>query len=244
MQQNTADIVIVGAGLTGLTLAYLLQKQNVEFLILEARDRIGGRIHTVGEKGTCPLEMGATWVGQDQQYLLNLLAELKLEVFEQLIGQHAIYEQSSMSPAQLVTLPSNPSPSLRIKGGTNTIIEALTDTISRDSIRINHVVTHIMHGDSTVKIMTNQGIVTAKKIVSTLPPHLLQTMTFEPALPNELLEAVQNCHTWMGESIKIGFRFKKPLARSGRSLIFFLGNGASSKNRLNRSTAFRLVSEK
>lgn len=230
MEQNTADIVIVGAGLTGLTLAYLLQKRNIDFLILEARDRIGGRIHTVGGEGTCPIEMGATWVGQDQQYLLNLLAELKLGVFEQLIGQHAIYEQSSMSPAQLVTLPSNPSPSLRIKGGTQAIIKALSNTIPSDSIHINQTVTHINHGDRGVQITTDKGVVKAKTIVSTLPPHLLQTIIFDPALPNELQEALQNCHTWMGESIKIGFRFNKPFWREkGTSGTIFSNVGPISE---------------
>ena len=43
----TADIIILGAGLTGLTLAKILQDQGKDFLVLEARDRIGGRIHTM-----------------------------------------------------------------------------------------------------------------------------------------------------------------------------------------------------
>ena len=40
-------IVIIGGGLSGLTLAYLLTKRNIDFIILEASSRLGGRIQTV-----------------------------------------------------------------------------------------------------------------------------------------------------------------------------------------------------
>ena len=40
------DVTIIGAGLTGLLLAYRLQQHGISFTIVEARDRIGGRIHT------------------------------------------------------------------------------------------------------------------------------------------------------------------------------------------------------
>ena len=44
-------ITIVGGGLTGLTLAYLLSKQDIDLTIVEASSRLGGRIQTiVGEK--------------------------------------------------------------------------------------------------------------------------------------------------------------------------------------------------
>ena len=40
-------IIIVGAGLSGLLTGYLLKKEGIPFKILEARNRIGGRINTV-----------------------------------------------------------------------------------------------------------------------------------------------------------------------------------------------------
>ncbi|WP_185218103.1 NAD(P)/FAD-dependent oxidoreductase [Sphingobacterium mizutaii] len=54
-------IVIIGGGLSGLTLAYLLSKKNINVLILEASARLGGRIQTVKGKLRTPLELGATW---------------------------------------------------------------------------------------------------------------------------------------------------------------------------------------
>ena len=47
VNSTAAEVIIIGAGLTGLTLAKNLQEQDKSFIILEARDRIGGRIHMV-----------------------------------------------------------------------------------------------------------------------------------------------------------------------------------------------------
>ena len=60
-----SDIVIIGAGLTGLTLAYLLRNSGKKVFIVEARNRLGGRILTKGMETNQPIEMGATWLGNN-----------------------------------------------------------------------------------------------------------------------------------------------------------------------------------
>ena len=54
-------VVIVGAGMAGLTAASALAREGVECLVLEARDRIGGRLHTVDLAGA-PIDMGGSWI--------------------------------------------------------------------------------------------------------------------------------------------------------------------------------------
>lgn len=69
-------IIIIGGGLNGLTLAYLLQKKNIQTTVLEASSRLGGRIQTLkGVLGT-PLEIGATWFSESHLNLLSLIKEL------------------------------------------------------------------------------------------------------------------------------------------------------------------------
>ncbi|GAV27073.1 hypothetical protein PMKS-000534 [Pichia membranifaciens] len=53
-------VVIVGAGISGLAAAQLLSEKNVDYIILEARDRVGGRIRTCRE-GMTPYDLGASW---------------------------------------------------------------------------------------------------------------------------------------------------------------------------------------
>ena len=53
------DAIVIGAGVAGLAAARQLRKRGLEVLLLEARDRIGGRVHTVRLPGwPLPLEAG------------------------------------------------------------------------------------------------------------------------------------------------------------------------------------------
>ena len=54
-------VVVVGAGIAGLTAAKALAHGGVERVVLEARDRIGGRLHTVDLAGS-PLDLGGSWI--------------------------------------------------------------------------------------------------------------------------------------------------------------------------------------
>ena len=102
---SSSPVIIVGAGLSGLTTAYRLQQANIPFIILEARDRLGGRILTVRNETGTPIEMGATWLGKKHTAVNALLRELKIGISEQYMGEQAIYEALSTSPPQLVQLP-------------------------------------------------------------------------------------------------------------------------------------------
>jgi polyamine oxidase len=54
-------VVVVGAGIAGLTVANALAHGGVECVVVEARDRIGGRLHTVNLAGS-PVDLGASWI--------------------------------------------------------------------------------------------------------------------------------------------------------------------------------------
>ncbi len=85
-----SDVTIIGAGLTGLTIAYLLRKKNITTTIIEARNRFGGRIYTQTDNNKTPLEMGATWFSNQHTELLTLLDKLNVQKFEQIFGNKAI----------------------------------------------------------------------------------------------------------------------------------------------------------
>ena len=74
MQQ--AHVIIIGAGASGLMAARLLKKAGVDVTVLEARDRTGGRIHTIKDKtGTGIMELGAEFVHGDLPATLSVLED-------------------------------------------------------------------------------------------------------------------------------------------------------------------------
>lgn len=59
--KNKAEIILIGAGIAGLTAAKLLQDKGFEVLILEAKDYVGGRTQTIN-LGGARLDTGAAWI--------------------------------------------------------------------------------------------------------------------------------------------------------------------------------------
>src|SRR6478672_1579109 len=54
-------VVVIGAGIAGLTVANALTRGGIECVVVEARDRIGGRLHTVDLAGS-PVDLGGSWI--------------------------------------------------------------------------------------------------------------------------------------------------------------------------------------
>ncbi|MFE6964461.1 MULTISPECIES: flavin monoamine oxidase family protein [unclassified Agromyces] len=80
MERIETDVVIVGAGAAGLTAANKLKDAGESVVVLEARDRVGGRLWT-GDVDGAMLEIGGQWVSPDQDALIETLAELGLETY-------------------------------------------------------------------------------------------------------------------------------------------------------------------
>ncbi len=73
-------VVVVGAGLAGLTAAVDLAAAGAEVTVLEARDRVGGRMHGVGVSAGVVADGGAAYLGVRHTELLALLREHGLEL--------------------------------------------------------------------------------------------------------------------------------------------------------------------
>ena len=78
---HEADVVVVGAGLAGLAAARALTAAGSSVVVLEARDRVGGRLlnHDIG--GGKVVEVGGQWIGPTQDRLAALAGELGVETF-------------------------------------------------------------------------------------------------------------------------------------------------------------------
>lgn len=89
-KKKPQSVIIIGAGFAGLTAAWLLKKQGVQVVVLEARNRIGGRVHSFKPEGANGqvIELGAEWVGNSHTSLIAMCKEFGLELFNNQFDTH------------------------------------------------------------------------------------------------------------------------------------------------------------
>ena len=208
-------IIIVGAGLSGLLISYHLKKAGIPFKILEARNRIGGRINTVYQTNKAPVEMGATWFTKQHKHLISLLEDLEIESFEQTIGSSVFYQASSTSPTQIVQIPPQ-EPSYRISGGSSSLINTLRSKLDEKEVILNQAVSLIKFNSDSVQVYSNQEY-TGIAVILAIPPKLwVNKIRFEPQLPNELGNIALHTQTWMEDSIKVALTYKQAFWGDGK----------------------------
>ena len=76
------DYIVIGAGYAGLTAARKLIQANKNVLLLEARDRVGGRVYTKTLDDGSYVDLGGAWVGPTQDKIYELAREFGVETFK------------------------------------------------------------------------------------------------------------------------------------------------------------------
>ncbi|XP_022092191.1 amine oxidase [flavin-containing] B-like isoform X2 [Acanthaster planci] len=79
MSKEKRDVIIVGGGISGLSAAKLLQDQGQNVLVLEARDRVGGRTYTVRDPAFQYLDLGGAYIGPTQNRIIRVAKELGIQ---------------------------------------------------------------------------------------------------------------------------------------------------------------------
>ena len=96
MPATSHDVIVLGAGIAGLTAARQLAAAGLRVHVIEARNRVGGRIfsQTIGKE---ILELGAEFIHGKPPILWNLIEEAGLQTYE-LGGKHFCYQRNALQP--------------------------------------------------------------------------------------------------------------------------------------------------
>ena len=218
-------VVIIGSGISGLTAAWQLQSAGREVVLLEARDRIGGRVLTLDSRGTASgglgaqCDMGPSWFWQGQPMIARLLDKFAISHHEQFSDGQVLFQSPDGSVKQL----SEPSPmtgALRITGGIGRLVEAIESRLATGTIRFQHSVRAIRFADSatgTIEVHSETpkgaSVTLANQVVLAVPPRLAAQIEIEPKLPSETQQQLERTPTWMAGHAKFFAVYRMPFWR-------------------------------
>lgn len=81
MSDRKHEVIVVGAGLSGLSAAKLLQEKGKDVIVLEARNRVGGRTYTEHNSVVDYVDLGGSFVGPTQNRILRLADEFGIKTY-------------------------------------------------------------------------------------------------------------------------------------------------------------------
>jgi monoamine oxidase len=233
-ETGARSVAIVGAGIAGLRAAQILAGHGVRCTILEARNRIGGRIWTNRALGP-PIDLGASWIhGTRGNPLTRLADEAGAEIEETDFEAYRLYDQAgrilrwSETPesfrdvveiehlygADLADLSDDAVEEGEGFGGSEVIFPGGYDQLfavldSPCELRPASPVTAIAYDDDGVALTVSGGRVSADAALVTVPLGVLKagSIAFAPALPARKRAAV--ARLGMGLLNKVCLRFDR-----------------------------------
>lgn len=210
------DAVVIGAGITGLAVASHIAAAGFDVLVLEARDRVGGRLLSVPAAAGQPgIDLGASWFWADEARVHALVRDLDIRTHSQHIAGDALFQPGG--PVQRIAGNPIDGPALRFQDGAQSLPLALAVQLG-DAIRLDtpvHAVRIIGGGqEARVEVAHRDGTVRARCAVVALPPALaVADIAFEPALPADLAELAARTPVWMGAMTKVVAEYATPFWR-------------------------------
>lgn len=180
------DLCIIGAGLSGLALAAKLQAVGRDVIVLEARDRSGGRV--LSQSG---YDLGPSWIWPHNHRMLALIESLGLTTSAQYASGRLVFEDAFgrvRRDLEFATMGG----ALRVEGGLARVTDALASGLG-DRLRLAVRVHRVLEEADGVWVLMAEGQMRARQVILALPPRLVAGLGV----------AVPDAPTWMAGHAKL-----------------------------------------
>jgi len=216
---RVVDVAIVGAGLCGLALARLLTQRGLQVQVLEARDRLGGRVLTEHCATTDQaLDLGPAWFWTETEPRITaLLQELGLASQAQYDPGDALWLTDPNREAERrIEAGGVHVGARRIKGGAAQLTQALAAQLPVGCVRTGMAVQALRDRGAYIELLPAAGhALRARQVVLALPPRLIhEKIQFNPPLPDGVWDALADTPTWMAAQAKAVTTFAQPFWRT------------------------------
>lgn len=211
-------IIIIGAGASGLAAAKIMEQNNIDYQILEATNRYGGRLKKDTSFADFPIDIGAEWLHSAPVSLNKLKGKKGLEVDEDLIPYHLSNTASwdgkkyTITPKWINNFIYNFMPESKFKNTTwyDFVDENIAKTV-KHKIQFNAPVSKIDYSGQKVIVTTRNGnIYTADRVLLTVSIGILKSedITFTPEISNERRIAIESINFHQGFKMALKFSEK------------------------------------
>ncbi|MFI0555578.1 FAD-dependent oxidoreductase [Streptomyces scabiei] len=215
-RQDSHDVIVIGAGASGLAAAAALRAAGRDVVALEARNRIGARLLSApAERPGRALDLGDTWFWDGEERVRTLAARSGLETFDQHLAGDTMFEETTGTRRLTGNLIE--APSRRFTAGTQGVAGALAAALPPGSLRLDTPVTAIHpNGQDGLDVLTPAGTLHAEHVVLAVPPALaLERIDFGDTLPADLVGLARATPVWMGAVAKVVADYPTAFWREG-----------------------------
>jgi monoamine oxidase len=222
------DVIIIGAGISGLHTGFKLASQGLSIKVFEAKEQVGGRIFSPSFDGSVSgFDIGPSWFWPGQSNIEGLVTELGLQdqVFTQYADGQEVYEPVH-GTVRKGSFGISMQGAYRMKGGLATITESLKQHIDRltdgSAIQTNAAVKRIKL-ESEQKLIEvayddvegNEIINYSDKVVIAMPPRVaINNIKFTPSLSAQRTQEFGEVATWMAGHAKAVAVYDTPFWRN------------------------------
>lgn len=212
------ETIIIGGGLAGLFAARLLEGRGSSYRLLEARERLGGRVLTT-RSGDAAFDLGPTWFWREQPRICRLVAELGLPAFEQYSIGDGLSEPPVGAPRQGPWFASMRG-SLRLSGGIRSLTDRIAAELDQARISTGVRVTSLHHQPDGVRIAADgeddsaPTSYTAQRVILAVPPRVVvERIALAPDLSENQKHMMSAIPTWMAGHAKVVAVYDRPFWR-------------------------------